>query len=343
MAAFGRNHAAISDLERLKNYEELDSLLIRLEAIESNTSQHFPHWRDSIFSFQLSQWVDAIQGNNSLEQVTVDLSVKDDTCWRKRSMENFLKAVGAIPTLSRLVLRQNNLGSPASIDSVSAMAHAVENTRCLTHLELRWMQVRAGEEDLSTLANAIKRCGQLQCLTLLGNQANEVSVRSFIFVLQNRNLKKLCIGNVTSEAFLPFLDGMSLNTTLETMKVVFKGFVQDDVCERLAGILIQNTSLRSLSVLNCNRPHDCFGYEGYQSLMRMVEQNYTLQEVNVAGPVHPNIPFYVRLNRAGRRKLFNEGNTRKDWVNVLAALEGDAECLFHILLLNPSICAGVGP
>ena len=339
MSSFGRHGLASNDLARLKNYDDyLDSILIRLESIESSTSQHFPHWRESIFNFQHSQWVEALQMNNSLEQVTVDMSVDNDsTLWRPKSIKRFMEAIGAIPTLERLILRHNNLGSPQGF--VPAMTSAVEGARCLTCLELHWTHVSpVTSSDLESLANAIQRCKELQTLTLKGNQTNESTVQAFNTVLTNKTLKKLCIGNVTSAAFRPFLDDFPSNSTLETLKIIFRDSVEDSTCERLADIFIPSRSLKSLLLLSCNLPDPCFGEKGQQHLLRLAENNCYIREMTVAGASNTSIDFFVRLNCAGRRKLFQEGAVRTDWVDVMSCLVEDLDSLFYVLLLNPALC-----
>jgi hypothetical protein len=315
--------------------------------MERDSSQNFPHWRDAIFSHQLSQWVEAIQTNNSIESVSIDMTVSDTTIWEKRQCYKLLNAIGALPCLEKLEFYQPVLGEPGRIGSISAITQAVQNTRLLTHLAMVGKTVREGsEEELRALASAIRQCRHLESLSIIGFQLSESHVSIFSPILRTQSLKKLHFENA-SNAFGPLIAMLSTNGSLTTLILDFKDQLNDGAVAQLAEVLKVNRTLQELSLLNStflvraesSTNPSGISEQGYKALREMTEQNYVLQHMNVQGSLDADIDFYLKLNRAGRQRLFESADSSpKNWVTMIAKVADDSDCIFYFLQLNPSLC-----
>ncbi|CAB9514000.1 expressed unknown protein [Seminavis robusta] len=348
------HNPSVAQLARLKkNDEYLTFLNVKLQDIEHGVSNHFPHWRDSIFSFQVAQWIDALQTNNTVEEVTVDLTIAEGQglgLWEARNVRTFLESVAAIPSLEKLVFKQYTLGS---LGSFAGIRSAIENARSLTHLEIWGKRIVEGsQEELHALAHAIRQKPQLRSFHFHGflmhwfDGGPEPYVRSLLPVLDNPSLKELKLGD-TNPGQLPLLEalGTNHNHAIETLTLVIVPELLDEVCDKIQQVLLlpHNSHVRSLSLVNStNRRLPGISAKGFQSLTHLMEHNHSLMELNTSPGTQPHadIEFYLRLNKAGRKILFEPDATRKDWVNVLCALlpEDSVESLFYILQLNPCLC-----
>ena len=85
--------------------------------------------------------------------------------------------------------------------------------------------------------------------------------------------------------------------------------------------------------------------------VEMIKSNYILEEFRCVRMLSPEwqseLELYLRLNRAGRRHLcfhneddvnVNLNDSRKAWVEAIAAANDDATCIYYFLSLNPSLC-----
>ena len=71
----------------------------------------------------------------------------------------------------------------------------------------------------------------------------------------------------------------------------------------------------------------------------MMEQNMTLRDFITRGQVGEKMLLYLKLNKAGRRQLFEQfGVTRELWVDKVTLSKEDVDCTFYFLTMNPSIC-----
>ena len=342
------SHGFTDQLSRLReNDPYFTNLILRLDTMERDSSQNFPHWRDAIFSHQLSQWVEAIQTNNSIESVIVDMTVSDTTIWEKRQCYKLLNAIGALPCLEKLEFYQSVLGEPGRMGSIAAITQAVQNTRLLMHLAMTGKTVREGsEEELGALVNAFQQCRHLESLSIIGFQLSKSHVAIFSPILRMQSLKKLHFEN-TSNAFVPLIEMLSTNARLTTLILEFKDQLVDVTVVQLADVLKVNRTLQDLSLLNSTflartesltNPSG-ISEQGYRALREMTEQNFVLQHMNVQGLLDADIDFYLKLNRAGRQRLFESSDSSpKNWVTMIAKVAEDPECIFYFLQLNPSLC-----
>jgi hypothetical protein len=134
-------------------------------------------------------------------------------------------------------------------------------------------------------------------------------------VEENPFLESLTIAigyeTITSEAFLALISALQLNTTLKTLgyqlSFVKSIYLTDDEVNQLVSILMKNYGLENLEP-----DIDC-------------EDGRTVKAI-------------LRLNRAGRRYLIEDGSSISKGVEVLSAVNDDTNCVFLHLLENPSLC-----
>jgi hypothetical protein len=116
---------------------------------------------------------------------------------------------------------------------------------------------------------------------------------------------------IKSEAFLALISALQLNTTLKTLGyqllLAKRLYLTDDEVNQLASILMKNYRLEKFVP-----DIDC-------------EDGRTVKAI-------------LRLNRAGRRYLIEDGSSISKGVEVLSAVNDDINCVFLHLLENPSLC-----
>jgi hypothetical protein len=135
-------------------------------------------------------------------------------------------------------------------------------------------------------------------------------------MMENTFLESLTIHNSASgkfEELFALISALELNTTLKTLghNVFFESleshYLSDDEANRLVSILMKNYGLE------CLVPDISCAYAG------------TIQAI-------------LRLNKAGRRYLIEDGSSISKGVDVLSAVNDDINCLFLHLLENPGLC-----
>lgn len=79
------------------------------------------------------------------------------------------------------------------------------------------------------------------------------------------------------------------------------------------------------------------------SFRTVLQSNYRLETLHLfnAHNLQNEISFYTKLNRYGRSLLMLEHHgSRKEWVETLAEVSDDVDCLFYFLGVNPLLCCG---
>ena len=332
-------------LSRVKNNDEfLTALSVDLPAIERQSYGRFPHWRESVFNFQVSQWIEALNTSTNVEGVTVEFSSSDDTLWDRRRVAMLLQAIGALPSLKVLICQQKLQGGARHLESLLAMAGAVETAKHLTHFEVWNLRTTDGDlEHVRRLVYSLQSHGNLKSLKItLDSQDRQCGV-AILPVLQSRTITKLGLSRLKPDAMLPLIEAVHANTILETLNLYFylgqTNQVNDNVLVALADALKINHTIRSLSLGGL--PYgggSWIGEKGIKTLVSMMESNFSLLNLRISGQANANIDFYAKLNRAGRGRLFEQEVTPSKVLGVLSALQGDVGCIFFVLLLNPSLC-----
>jgi hypothetical protein len=89
----------------------------------------------------------------------------------------------------------------------------------------------------------------------------------------------------------------------------------------------------------------CFGLKHFtddevNQLVSILIKNYGLECLAPAIPCTDDgtIKAILRLNRAGRRYLIEDGSSISKGIDVLSAVSDEIDCVFLHLLENPSLC-----
>ncbi|CAB9521787.1 expressed unknown protein [Seminavis robusta] len=331
-----------------ENDEQFRTLSLNLNRMEKDFSQQLAHWRESLFSFSVAQWLEVLRFNTTVDTVTVDLSLSETTIWKKDHLKCLMIAIGCLPKLKRLVIRQNNLGQPRRLAPVQAIVAAVRRAHQIECLEL-WgneIIVPSVQKPLTELTQVIlEECTQLKSFKVAGFHLNHNHVAMFTPLMTLPHLTEFGLGN-TSDGFEPVAKMLSSCPNIRTLTLSFVDQLEDADCMALVQALKRNQQLQILSLLNTeNNANASSGISPrcQRALIQMLEHgNMTLQELKTRGDVNAEIQLYLKLNRAGRQDLFQQHDSlpsRELWVDTLIASRDDLDCSFYFLTMNPSICA----
>lgn len=137
----------------------------------------------------------------------------------------------------------------------------------------------------------------------------------------------------------------------------------EESCKALAGMLAANSSLEKLELCEFEIPSTVIFYQALrhnstcksfhlfnisflhrhdmtsdeaEALVRLLQSNHTLESV-LPGDDHPEVDLYLRLNRASLRGIMVDVNywRHKFW-DLLATQTHDLDCVYHLLIANPS-------
>lgn len=77
------------------------------------------------------------------------------------------------------------------------------------------------------------------------------------------------------------------------------------------------------------------------TFLDMLRQNYTLNIISLldlTSELENEMDMYTLLNRSGRGRLFIEGSSRREWIDTMAIVSEDLDCLFYLLSTRSSLC-----
>lgn len=144
-------------------------------------------------------------------------------------------------------------------------------------------------------------------------------------------LSLLCdIGKIAVDALCEML---TENRSLQAVCLnrIMEGKQSSDVARALAC----NTSVRELHLYfrNCNID------PLRTSFLGLMEKNYTLEKL-AGGWACSNLELYLKLNRAGRKRLLGSHAklSPSEWIDMMASQRDDVRCLFYLVSQNPGIC-----
>ena len=324
-----------------ENHEGFRSLSLNLNRMEKDFSQQLAHWRESLFSFQVAQWLEVIRSNTTVDTVAVDLSVSANSIWKSEQLKALMAVIGSLPKLRKLVLRQNSLGEPRRIRPFDGINAAIQEARLsLDSLELWGSEIVPGhEKPMQALLWAIEGCQKLRSLKLFGFRLSHEHVISLAPLLVLPHLTEFWLGN-TSDGFLPIAKALQMTTSIKKLTLCFTDQLDDTNCLALAKMLQNNTTLQYFGLLNVSPSNKSSGLSSkcVTALIHMLQYNLTLQELTTRGDPVDEIQLYVKLNRAGRQHLVHPMATRDLWVNTLISSRDDLDCSYCFLTMNPSIC-----
>jgi hypothetical protein len=189
--------------------------------------------------------------------------------------------------------------------------------------------------------NATLKSLQLNCIDLSNDNA-VFWCRAFSFLRTNKALKYLIVTVdhfVTESCFAAFcidIAGMlQENASLESLTIEGSHKIKAKEYCVLITVLQQNMTLKTLSLHFFNRVLQLTDSEDKQ-MAALLKKNYKLESLPfIQGG---DMDALLRLNKAGRRYLIEDGFSVSKGVEVLCAVSSETNCVFLHLLENPTLC-----
>lgn len=103
-------------------------------------------------------------------------------------------------------------------------------------------------------------------------------------------------------------------------------------------------TIKKLAICNDDFHGRLYVKKDYEEMENAVKRNCTLEEIVAQGPTMifapRQYPFQsiLRLNKAGRRYLANDGQSQSKCIAVLAKVKNDLDCLYFHMRENPILC-----
>jgi hypothetical protein len=177
-----------------------------------------------------------------------------------------------------------------------------------------------------------------------GDNDTALWLQALSFIRTNRALKTLEMDfeddmmKSDATAFgLEIVAALCENESLETLLMARKDPELEDYLVLLAAIP-PNTTLKSLR-LHPSHNEDFYADEDEtEYLILVLEKNYGLEELPELHHGEGDICSILRLNRAGRRYLVQDGSSISKGVDVLSRVNDDINSVFLHLLENPRLC-----
>ena len=230
--------------------------------------------------------------------------------------------------------------------NLDSIARAFAASRSLRSLYIN--PLFSFSEISSTVVGMLCTIPNLQSLHLHNCGLKEDHAVSITLVLEdNQNIKDLQIScNLGERASVALARCLRANHTLESLLIHNTTEISDesavgndDYNIDLAEALGANTTLQNLSL------HGVPLSEASQrAFVTMVAQeNFTLQSlslVDMDDALQSEMDKYLLLNESGRKHLLNGSSTtsRFDWIEALAYVSHELDCIFYLLSKNPSLC-----
>jgi hypothetical protein len=124
-------------------------------------------------------------------------------------------------------------------------------------------------------------------------------------------------------------------------------FKFDELCALISALQL-NTTLKTLGLLfpcledmgnqTYTRKSLYLSDDEVNQLVSILRKNYGLQRLRLPWANDRTIKAILRLNRAGRRYLIEDGSSISKGVEVLSAVNKHINCVFLHLLENPGLC-----
>jgi hypothetical protein len=212
-----------------------------------------------------------------------------------------------------------------------------------------------GDELCAAISSGLAMNSTLEELSLHGMVPSDddgaVSARNALsFLRSNSTLKSLTVSFVRAQkepyvsAFrLEALTMMGDNPFLESLTIASGSQIKFDEFFTLVSSLQPDTTLKTLgfqSDFPVSHGSLYLTDDKVNQLVSILKKNYGLEHLvpDIRCTDDRIIKAILRLNRAGRRYLIEDGFSISKGVGVLSAVSDDINCVFLHLLENPSLC-----
>jgi hypothetical protein len=218
-----------------------------------------------------------------------------------------------------------------------------------------------GDELCAAISSGLAKNSTLEELRLCDmipdgdEDEGAVSARNALsFLRTNSTLKSLTVTFVVAPIFFVEVGKVSYYSAflLEAVKMLENTFLQSLTIKSSWNIVFEeflalisalqlNTTLKALNLGQSNAfDRIFFTVDQASQLVWILMKNYGLEFLEPDIPCEDDgaVKAILRLNRAGRRYLIEDGSSISKGVEVLSAVNDDINCVFLHLLENPGLC-----
>jgi hypothetical protein len=172
----------------------------------------------------------------------------------------------------------------------------------------------------------------------LTDDNSDLWCEAFSFFRINIALKSLVVTQSSASAFRTYIVAMlEDNASLESISILgcWIGFTAEKYIALITA-LQHNTKLKSIVLKDCST-FLLLTVDEDKEMAVVLQKNYALEslpDINQGG----DVGAILRLNRAGRRYLVQDGSSISKGVEVLMSVRNKVNCVFLHLLENPRLC-----
>ena len=245
--------------------------------------------------------------NQTLQELRLAYNVLSDGCGSA-----IARALSNNRSLKILDLTSNGF----ALASSKAFANFLEsNTSRLENLSLA--QNKLSSFGCSQIFSALSKNTTLKSLSMAGTQAHEPGQLVVLAnaLMNNHTLERLNLAEnrLCDSACSDIAAALISNTSLLALNL-FGNRIGNSGVLQLAEALKNNSTLEQLNLASNHR----LGTEAYKALEDMLEANLSLKHLWMP-TILPNslIPSYIKLNKLGRKRLAQEMDNSKLWIEAL--------------------------
>lgn len=245
--------------------------------------------------------------------------------------KHLVEALGKNTCLKLLILYENNIGNIG----VCAFASLLKtNNHCA--LEELWLPFNnIGDAGAVWLAEGIKESKSIRCLRLDGNHIGPEGAKAIGEILPKLVELHISENQIGNEGAKGLVCGLLRNDCSLEQLHVSANEIGNEGARAFEKMLCSNRGLRSVAMgLNA------FDDMGASSLVRGMEQNFTIQSFSLFGmdsSWQKDINFHVRLNKAGRRILREDCLPLSLWADFLAKLCKEPTLMHYFVQAKPDL------
>mmetsp|Transcript_26531 Transcript_26531/g.63170 ORF Transcript_26531/g.63170 Transcript_26531/m.63170 type:complete len:607 (+) Transcript_26531:164-1984(+) len=271
-----------------------------------------------------------ISFNKTLRELRVGDNLLGDECGQL-----IVRCLEHNTTLKLLNLHSNFLGQ----QTVDSLADLLATRNCRLEVLNLGSNVLGDSAGIKLSSALTSKDNGLKSLMLARTNITQATCAVLSATLKSNSckLERLDISgnNLGHDGWLYFADAIKGNKSLKNLNLRSTKIISDKAPIALFKALEKNTTLKNVNLMNTVMftPLSCRAVED------MMSKNTSLIHLWLPTTDHPipAVAFYVKLNRAGRRKLMKEQENTKLWSIALYELKDDIHALYHLLQLNPNI------
>lgn len=280
----------------------------------------------------------SLQNHSALRDIICTSWLSEETRMKENlSLDHLVKALAASRSLQSISLQPTftfgRLGD-ASVGLLGTLAY-------LKRLNIS--KCNLTDQNMVALANVLRENTVLEELQVSA-RLGEAGIRSIADFLRanDATLQVLVIHDTNTRAVVDSSESSSdvHNNSPSSASAEFdtSNMFQEeneDQFTQVARALQDNETLKHFALYGAK-----LSEAGQASFVEMMKQNYTLESLSLlelSDDKKNQIDMYALLNRCGRKELLGSAGSG-DWVESLAMVSDDLDCLFYLISTKPSLC-----